>query len=68
MPSVYDRIMALWYSPKPLHEQRQECFMNLSLFHERLRMAQKQDADAYKKVYTEYDAEYKRCEPIMKIQ
>lgn len=42
--------------------------MNLSLFHERLRMVQKQDSDAYKKVYTEYDAEYKRCEPIMKMQ
>jgi len=69
MPSFYEQIVSLFYAkPLSVHEQRQECFMNLMLFHERLRMAQKKDSGAYMKVCTEYDTEYKRCEPIMKMQ
>jgi len=64
MPSVYDRIMALWYpAPVPIHEQRMTCFKNLTAIQER---AQKAEGD--KTVVAEYKAEYERCEPIMKIQ
>jgi hypothetical protein len=64
MPSVYDRILELFYAkPVPIHEQRLACFKNLAAIQERV-----QKADGDKTIVTEYKAEYERCEPIMKMK
>jgi hypothetical protein len=62
MPSFYERIVTRFY-PVPIHEQRLACFKNLAAIQER---AQKAEGD--KTVIAEYNAEYERCEPIMKMQ
>ena len=68
MPSFYERIVTLFYAkPLTVHEQRLACFKNLAAIQERTQKAES-SKDETNTVVTEYNAEYERCEPIMKMQ
>jgi hypothetical protein len=67
MPSVYDRILELFYAKPPtVHEQRIACFTNLKALQERIEQVEKTQPDTT--YIMSYKKEYERCEPIMKMK
>jgi hypothetical protein len=70
MPLICDRILELFYAkPTPVHEQRIACFTKLKELQERIQQVESQ---TYKPdtntVFTAYQKEYERCEPIMRMK
>jgi hypothetical protein len=70
MSDVCDRILALFYSkPLTVHEQRIACFTKLKELQERVQQVESlTPKDENKNVFTAYQKEYERCEPIMRMK
>ncbi len=69
MPTLTERILALFYAAPTVHEQRMTCFKNLQEIQERIHQAEPSVKDQPQPaVYAEYQREYSRCEPIMRME
>jgi hypothetical protein len=70
MSTIYDRILELYYvKPLTVHEQRIECFTKLTELQERVQQVESlTPKDENKNVFTAYQKEYERCEPIMRMK